>query len=99
MVVIGLYSMKDGDGLPNIQDLISPVEIKEKEKIVSYLNNAKVDAACAGTLYDPITGEKIRREWLLFTDGEYIWHSYVPYLVEKYNMRLPEQFIEHVLKQ
>lgn len=34
----------------------------------------------------------------MYNDGEYAWRSDIIYYVEKYNMRLEEDFVNKVLK-
>lgn len=73
-----------------------------KEKIVSYLkNNGEATAATAGVSKDRLTQERIKGERGLvhYTDGVFTWISDLAYHVEKYNLRLPKEFEEHVLNK
>ena len=69
-----------------------------KSKILLYLRNGKVIAA-AGRAVDILTGEKIQEEWLLFTDGVYQWDTSLIYHFKKYDIPLPQDFINHVLSE
>ena len=51
-----------------------------------------------GRALDVISGEKIDRTLCMYNDGEYAWRSDIIYYVEKYNMRLEEDFVNKVLK-
>lgn len=71
-----------------------------KEKIILYLKNkGKLTMVRMEMAKDRLTGEQIKgmRDLGLFTDGEYSWWNDLAYYVEKYNLRLPKEFEEHVL--
>ena len=70
-----------------------------KSKILLYLRNGEVIAAAAGRAVDILTGEKIQEEWLLFTDGVYQWDTSLIYHFNKYDIPLPQDFINHVLSE
>ena len=53
----------------------------------------------ASRFNDIITGELTNRELVYMDDGEYSWSSKLPYYVEKYNLKLPEDFERHVLEK
>lgn len=70
------------------------------DKIISYLRNkGKPTLVSMRTPVDRLTGERIKGEQSVvhYTDGEYSWCSDLAYHVEKYNLRLPKEFEEHVL--
>ena len=46
---------------------------------------------------DVITHERLPGEAGLRTDGEYSWNANLYYYVEKYNLKLPEKFVDKVL--
>lgn len=62
-------------------------------------HNGTATLAQAGLSYDKLTGERIKGErgMTLNDDGVYTWWSDLAYHVEKYNLRLPKEFEEHVL--
>ena len=39
----------------------------------------------------------ISTSFTVLTDGEYIWKNDLPYYVDKYNIKLPQSFIEKVI--
>ena len=45
---------------------------------------------------DVIAGKRINSEWVLHSDGVYEWTSDITYYYEKYNLILPQDFINHV---
>ena len=66
---------------------------------MDYLKRGKILAGCPGILRDVFTGEKICGGWLLYSDGVYSWESDIIYYYEKYNLRLPRDFIDYVCKK
>lgn len=41
---------------------------------------------------------KNKVKFFVMDDGEFVWTSEVIYYVEKYNLILPDEFINHVLR-
>ena len=85
-------------GFPKMQDYFQKEPYPGKEKIVEYLKNGTKTFAGLGILKDVYTGEQIPIEQCGMTDGEYSWISDLYYYVEQYNLKLPEEFNEKVLK-
>mgnify|MGYP001046517198 CR=1 FL=1 len=99
MVVIGLTRELDNDSkYPSIKELINK-PIKEKKKVIEYMKKCKVIGVAPAIVRDVINPENRIPELLLMTDGIYEWRSDIIYYVEKYDMELPEEFIQHILKQ
>lgn len=99
MIVIGqtLEVYKDAK-YPSIRDLINK-PIKDKARIINYMKKCKVGAIAPAIITDIIDKETIIPELYMMNDGIYTWRSDVIYYVEKYDMELPEDFIQHVLSQ
>lgn len=99
MIVIGRVKeiMKD-DKYPSIIELISEKEINRKKDIVDYLKRGTITSASPSGIYDVINGEKIDTELQMMNDGKYAWRSDLIYYVEKYNMKLPDDFINHIFR-
>ena len=68
-----------------------------KAKIVQYLRNGHEDMVSAEIPKDCFTGERIHGEKVGMNDGKYAWWSTLAYYVEKYNLRLPKEFEDHIL--
>ena len=86
----------------SIKDCFQIAPYMGKDKIVSYLrHNGKPTMVSVEVSRDLITGERIPGEFslTLFDDGEFSWWSDLAYHVEKYNLRLPKEFEEHVLNK
>ncbi len=69
-----------------------------KNIILDYFNSHTQNAAFASsTIIDVVTGEDTRLPKALYDDGEYQWNSTFVYHFEKYNLKLNDDFIQHVL--
>lgn len=99
MIIIGQTKEIDKDDrLPSIKDLINK-PIQEKKKVVEYMKKSNVIAVAPAIVRDIINPENKIPELLLMSDGIYEWRSDIIYYVEKYDMGLPEEFIQHILNQ
>lgn len=102
MEVIGKIKEVYGVDYPALLELVSDKPMEHKETILRYLRKVRIDdqvSAAAGVFHDVLTGAVIPGEALFLTDGKYGWRSDVAYYVDKYNMRLPAEFIKHVLNK
>ena len=85
------------------QDTLARSIPKEKpdyyNKMLDYLKSGIVISAMAHINHDVFTGEKIPYEACVYTDGKYRWTSEIIYYVEKYNLILEKEFINHILKE
>ena len=77
----------------------TPNEIPEKKIILEYLEGTPSVAVAPAIVKDIFTGERLKMELFAKSDGIYIWSSDIAYYFDKYNLKLPKEFIEHVLKQ
>jgi hypothetical protein len=68
-----------------------------QDKIEVYLKNGREVCVSMELIKDVFTGESIG-ENLCFTDGTYMWESELAYYVEKYNLRLPKSFEQHIFQ-
>ena len=93
-IVVGIREVF-GEKYPALNSLVG-YKYKDKQKILKYLRSAFVESACAGWYTDVKTGEKIPEKAVCYTDGKYWWRSDIPYYVERYNMKLPDDFIAHI---
>jgi hypothetical protein len=93
---IGLVrEIYNNDKFPSIYDLINK-PIKEKNRILEYMKQSKIDAVTAGSFIDLIDN-KTKIYAYSITDGKYSWGSDTVYYLEKYDMELPEEFVQHAL--
>lgn len=99
MIPIGLTRELDKDSnYPSIKDLINK-PVKEKKKVLEYMRKGKVIAVAPAIIRDVMNPEVSLPELFLMSDGEYEWRSDVIYYVEKYDMALPDEFLQHVLSK
>ena len=100
MIYIGEYDeLSPGKGYDSMKAHFEKDVYPGKEKIVKYLTTGKIDMASLELPKDVFTGERIRMEKLGMNDGIYMWWNTLAYYVDKYNLRLPEDFEKHILKQ
>jgi len=99
MIIIGqTCEVYKDNKYPSIKELINK-PIKEKEKVIKYMKNCKITSASPAIITDLINPKIKFAELYSMTDGKYAWRSDVIYYVEKYDMELPEKFIQHILSQ
>ena len=77
----------------------SETEISCKSVIAEYMRKYGPCAFTSEPVYDKLTGEKVFGADNAHTDGKYIWYETEIYHFNKYNIKLNDDFIEHVLKQ
>ena len=70
----------------------------DKKKVVLYLKNGKRIAGCPKEVIDCLTGKKIASSFGVYNDGEYEWCDFLIYHIEKYNIELPQGFIDKVMR-
>ena len=99
MIILGqIREIYKDDQYPSIKDLVNK-PIIGKDKIINYMKNCKITSASPAIITDLINPEIKLTELYCMTDGKYGWRSDVIYYVEKYDMELPEEFVQHVLQQ
>ncbi|MES0812837.1 hypothetical protein ABLO27_25315 [Roseibium sp. SCPC15] len=82
-------------GSGSIFDAVRDEEHPQKERIVSYLENGELCTAAFGLVRDTLSDEIIGPLFML-TDGVWVWGSDLSTYVAKYNVELPEDFVEQV---
>ena len=98
MEIIGRIKELNGEAFPSIKTLIHS-EIPQKTRVLRYLKTAEIVSVSPGVMTDVLTGNRTDIQLRCYSDGQFFWRSDVPYYVEKYDMALPEHFIEHILSQ
>jgi AraC-like DNA-binding protein/mannose-6-phosphate isomerase-like protein (cupin superfamily) len=84
----------EGSPFPSIWELVSDTPYSEKEAVLYYLKRASVIAHWDIAAIDVISGKKISIHTQCMTDGEYYWWSDLSHYVERYNLELPQAFID-----
>ena len=88
----------NNDKLPSIMAAIRPNPPEHKAKILAYLKRGKETGRATTRFSDKIGGVEMIPA-ICYTDDVYEWRSDTIYYYEKYNIELPKDFIEHVLKR
>lgn len=100
MIIIGQYEeLSPGHGYPRMKDSMQDTKYERMDDIISYLENAKDTMASFRLPKDVFTGESIKVTPLLKNDGVYVWWSTLTYYISKYNLRLPKDVENHILKR
>lgn len=94
------YSVRAKD-YPAMSDNLSDSPVPNKDVIVDYLRHGGEQGSMTPCwITDVFTGEMVRgvsdngRE-----DDEYCWSEQLAYYVEKYDLLLPDDFVEHILRR
>lgn len=97
MKTVGFFEemkLYENDG--PIRDFLVDSVDYDKDRVIEYLKSFKVTGICPRRPIDCITGEEIASGFRVIDDGEYEWCDFLPYHIEKYNIRLPEDFIKKI---
>lgn len=79
-------------------DVTEP-QIASKDLIVRYLTGAPTVAALRTFVFDEIEPERRHPISLtFFSDGQWIWSGVTAYYVERYDVRLPQDFVQCILE-
>jgi hypothetical protein len=87
-----------GHNFPLMKDSLQAEPYRHKNEIAKYLRSGNVEFARVSRAKDVFTGEIIPHEALFMNDGVFCWSSELAWYVEKYNLRLPKEFEDHILK-
>ena len=99
MIYLGLYNeINPGKGYPSMREFFSAEPYVGQREVVYYLLHGNEDMVSAKIPVDVFTGKPIRMNQVGMNDGEYSWWNTLAYYVEKYNLRLPQSFVEKAIK-
>ena len=84
-----LKSMKD-----DFADISSPF----CDKIIDYLDSGDIILASPSGVTDIFSEKQISHTNCILTDGEYSWSNSLSYYVKEYNLQLPEEFENKIIK-
>lgn len=99
MIVLGKYKeIYKNNQYPSIKSDIN-IPSEHKEIVLEYMRNAKVSSYSPTIALDVIDGSRIKESLCFFTDGVYAWRSDLIYYIEKYNLKIPTDFISHILER
>lgn len=83
----------------SIVKFCSDSAIENKERIIAYLRNAPISAYTSAQVFDIVSGEMLPISDNARSDGTYTWYESEIYHFEKYNLKLNDDFIQHVLNR
>lgn len=91
----------DIDGLTadTISEHCTTHPIDGKDEIVSYMKSGHKEWFTTACVQDIVTEQETDISDTGFTDGEYLWYAAEIYHFEKYNLKLNDDFIAHVLSK
>ena len=79
--------------------MFTELQIANKGIIVRYLTGATTVAALRTFVFDEIEPERRHPMSLTFlSDGQWIWSGVTAYYVERYDVRLPQDFLQCILE-
>lgn len=76
---------------------VSQYDSDEKKKIIAYMQ-AFDPYAASGEIFDCVTGIRLDKEDVGYTDGEFMWTSQDIYHIEKYNAAITNDFRMKIMK-
>ena len=85
-------------GLPSLIAAVGNIPHEQEFQIVGYLNNAP-NSGARGSFARDFFRQDDTTIYLPYgnnTDGKYIWPTELAYYVQKYHVRLPEKFVQHM---
>ena len=97
-----VYSTIDSTGKRKkkpFSSLIKPIDALKKNAIAFYISHAVDCGIIMGPQIDDKTGREIPGTYFIYSDGIYAWTSKTVYQFEHYDMKLPDEFVEHILSQ
>lgn len=83
---------------PSLRDVIQPTADPKQANVLQYLHAGEVLVATGGVVsdvLDPTFG--IIGPPHILTDGKYAWPAILAHYVERYHIRLPEDFMSHMM--
>ena len=99
MIVLGRYKeIYNSDSLPCLRDDIGRPN-EHKELILDYMKRIESTSASPAKIRDVITGQEIDLPLECKNDGVYGWRTDYMFYIEKYDLRIPDDFVKYVLSK
>lgn len=81
---------------PSLRAAVRPTGDPSEDQLVSYLRSGPTLATTGQMASDVLAGDDVPVAPLaVLTDGAWIWPADLAYYVERYHVRLPEEFVQH----
>jgi len=94
---------------PSMREFMEDSPWKDQDKVLQYLRSGHILAVTMGAdlpdwfdrsqRANPIINGQVEGGATPMGDGVWFWYAGLIYFVEKYNVRLPEEFIQHAAEQ
>ncbi len=96
-IYVGYDELSPGHNYPNLRDNLAGDVYPDKDRIIHYLLNG--EEICTRMSYpkDIFTGKLFLVPCTIMCDEKYSWSTELTYYIDKYNLRLPKDFEEHIL--
>jgi len=98
MRYIGYDELEPGQGYPKMTESFEDGPYPHQKTIVWFLRHGNVECVQASRERDVFTGKWIPTEVLVMSSEDFYWSNELAYYVERYNLRLPKDFEEHILQ-
>ena len=97
MRYIGYKELNTGD-FPSLKESLEENPYPNKEKILVFLQNGIIDLTRMSRAKDVFDGEVIPFEIHVMHRGKFSWSNQIAWYVEKYNLRLPNDFESYIIE-
>lgn len=98
MVTIGYYKEIYRNAQESLLDHMSNTPHPHKDELLAYLNNFDACAAMPMIATDAVDEKTIIGTPCEYNDGKFRWRSQIVYYFKKYNVELPQEFIDAVIQ-
>jgi len=91
----GFFNEHEEFGMYNLKDL--PKDIEIEPEIIGYIKDGYIQSAAPHICYDKLSDTKQSLgTHVILTDGDWIWPKYLSYYVEKYKVKIDNDFLQHI---
>lgn len=89
------YQNRD-DSKPSIEDNLNILTDEQRDRLLKYLDSGHLLLNFVSPTTDPYD-QKTSLPLEIYTDGIYVWDTIIMHWVRCYKVRLPDDFLNHVL--
>ncbi|HET7001511.1 MAG TPA: hypothetical protein VFI33_09385 [Puia sp.] len=98
---MGFWKGKNGryPDFPHPVDFVDPDwNNEERQLVIAYLNRASINTVQMGLSWCRFECEHVGMGGFEYTDGTYCWPEGLSHYIEKHDVRLPDEFVQHVFR-
>lgn len=97
---IGGYRELGYEGSPSMRDSVSDAPYPEKDVVLAYIKSGGSPHACGtGVNRDALSGEVFGLANQIRGDGDFSWSTTLAHYVDRYNLRLPDEFVARAVEE